>query len=208
MRSDMHNLLVERGHAGRSWGDGKGWAARCRLRHADDEDGDGWLPDRRRPSFSENLAPLRRYLDAQVGRPWDKIYSEIRQRIDTGSAVQFHILQHLYDNLAVSVREGSDGSLWYSGRWGRPQRLDARWGPDLYVCPRTGLLRRVRRRQRPVAHEPVERLPGSGPDHDRRLIAGLWFEVWWTTEPSTGARIIARKRQLNRRELRDLGLRP
>ena len=25
--------------------------------------------------LNENLAPLRRYLEAQVGRPWDKIYS-------------------------------------------------------------------------------------------------------------------------------------
>lgn len=208
MRPDMHNLLVERGHAGRAWSHGKGWSARCRLRHAADEDGDGWLPVRRHPWFSENLAPLRRYLDAQVGRPWDTVYSEIRQRIDTGNAVQYHILQHLYDRLAVAVRIADDGSLWHAGRWGRPQRLEARWGPDLYVCPRTGLLRRVRRRQRQELPPPVDHLPGSGPNHDHRLIAGQWYEAWWGTDPATGARIILRKRQLSRRELRDLGLRP
>lgn len=208
MRPDMHNLLVERGHSGRAWSHNKGWSARCRLRHATDEDGDGWLPIRRRPQFSENLAPLRRYLDAQVGRPWDLVYSEIRQRIDTGNAVQYHILQHLYDRLAVQVREDADGSLWHTGRWGRPTRLGVRWGPKLYVCPRSGILRRVRRSRRPPSSPPVDHLPGSGPDHDHRLIAGQWYEAWWGVDPATRVRIIVRKRQLSRRELRDLGLRP
>src|SRR4051812_29056576 len=41
--------------------------------------------------LNENLAPLRRYLRSQVGRPWDKVYSEIRERINPDSAVQLHI---------------------------------------------------------------------------------------------------------------------
>ncbi|MBN8526402.1 MAG: hypothetical protein J0M02_13795, partial [Planctomycetes bacterium] len=105
-------------------------------------------------------------------------------------------------------REAADGSLWHAGRWGRPERLDARWGPDLYVCPRSGLLRRVRPRRQPSMPQTVEHLPGSGPDHDHRLIAGQWYEAWWGSDPATGARTILRKRQLSRRELRDLGLRP
>ena len=211
MRPDMPQLLVERGHAHRAWSTSKGWRSRGRLRHAIAEDGDGWLPPRHRPSFSENLAPLRRYLRAQVDRPWNLVYAEIRSRIDTGNAVQYHILQHLYDHLAVTVTIAEDGSLWHADRWGRPSRLDARWGPELYVCPRTGLLRRSRRHRRHQAAEPAaprDHLPGPEPDHDYRLLAGQWYEVWWGADPATGARQIVRKRQLGRRELRDLGLRP
>lgn len=205
MRPDMHHLLVERGHSGRSTG--KGWHSRVRFRDADPEDGDGWLPPRHRPHFSENLAPLRRYLSAQVGRPWDLVHSEIRARNDADSAVQYHILQHLYDDLAVRVREDEDGVLRYSGRWGRELRLDARWGPSLYVCPRSGLVRRVRRRRVPEVVHPFDCLPGAAEDHDHRLIAGQWYAVTWGRDPLTSKPVIVHKRQLNRRQLRDLGLR-
>lgn len=209
MRPDMPQLLVERGHASRVWSTSKGWRSRCRLRHATDEDGDGWLAPRHRPFFSENLSPLYRYLDAQVGRPWDAVYAEIRSRIDTGNAVQYHILQHLYDRLARDVTEDEAGRLWITSRWGGPVRLDARWGPRLYVCPRTGLLRRVRRRPMPEPPaEPIDRIPGSETDQDYRLIAGQWYQVWWGRDDQTGQPIILRKRQLSRRSLRDLGLRP
>lgn len=207
MRPDMHHLLVERGHSGRAWSTGKGWRARARFRHADPEDGDGWLPPRHRPNFSENLAPLRRYLAAQVGRPWDLVHSKIRARIDAGSAVQYHILQHLYDDLAVRVREDENGVLHFFGRWGREQRLDDRWGPSLYVCPRSGLVRRVRRSRKAEVVPQVDRLPGDADDQDHRRIAGQWYAVTWAPDPLTGQPTIIHKRQLNRRQLRDLGLR-
>jgi hypothetical protein len=34
-----------------------------------------------RPALNENLNPLKRYLHAQVGRPWNKVYAEIAARI-------------------------------------------------------------------------------------------------------------------------------
>ncbi len=207
MRPDMHHLLVERGHSGRAWSTGKGWRGRARFRHADPEDGDGWLPPRHRPQFSENLAPLRRYLAAQVGRPWGLVHSEICTRIDAGSAVQYHILQHLYDDLAVRVREDGSGVLWYVRRWGGEARLDARWGPSLYACPRSGLLRRVRRRRVPETVTPLDRLPGDAEDRDHRLLAGQWYAITWGRDPLAGEPLIVHKRQLNRRQLRDLGLR-
>jgi hypothetical protein len=205
LRHDMQHLLAERGH---DWCDhDKGWAGRCRLRHARDEDGDGWLPPRRWPHFSENLAPLRRYLEAQVGRPWNDVYAEIRSRIDARSAVQYHILQHLYQRLAVHTFVTASGSIWYRDQYGREHPVASHWRRMLYVCPRTGILRRPRIHQ--VWQKPgrIDRLPGSSDDHDYRQIQGQWYEVWWMTEPVTGDRLIVRKRQLSRRALRALGLR-
>jgi len=213
MRHDMANLLVERGHASKAWSQDrpKGWAAQCRFRHDEDEPLESWRPPIRRPSFSENLNPLRRFLAKQVGRRWDTVYSEIRAQVDADNAVQYHILQHLYDDLAVDVRE-RDGELWHHGRGG-PELLTGsgprwwRWRPTLYVCPRSGLIKRVKRRTHRETPPPQECLPGSEANQDYRRIAGQWYEVWWAREPQTGNLIVDHKRQLSWKELRRLGLR-
>ena len=51
--------------------------------------------------FNEHLAPLRRFLESNVGRPWNKVYSEICQYVDRGNVVQKHILTHLFEYVAV-----------------------------------------------------------------------------------------------------------
>jgi hypothetical protein len=207
MRQDMQHLLVERGHAFRDPGR-KGWASRVRFRHGDPEDGDGWLPPRPRPQFSENLAPLYRYLAAQVGRPWDKVYSEIRARVEAGNAVQFHILQHLYDKVEVHVEIDENGTLWTIGYGGRHPLNPGYRQRRLYVCPRTGLLRRVKPlRPKSPPPRPVDRLPGDSPGHEFRKIAGQWYRVHMGRDPLTGDPLILHKQQLNRRRLRELGLR-
>ena len=209
MRPDMQHLLVERGHRRRWHQPTKGWSSRACFRRTDPEDGDGWLPPRHQPEFSENLAPLYRYLAAQVGRPWDKVYSEIRAHVAADSAVQYHILQHLYDRLEVHVESDEDGTLWTHGGSGWRTRLVAhRPRYSMYVCPRTGLLRWVEPRSRKVqAPRPIDRLPGDAPDHEFRQIAGQWYRVRMGRDPFTGTPIIIHKQQLNRRRLRALGLR-
>jgi hypothetical protein len=73
MREDMYKVIVERPRRGK-----EGDATAARLR----EDFDGPMRLGMRAgygyrSLNENLAPLRRYLHAQIGRPWDKVFSEI-----------------------------------------------------------------------------------------------------------------------------------
>ena len=53
--------------------------------------------------FNEHLSPLRRFLDSNVGRPWDKVYSEICRHVDRGNVVQKHILTHLFDYVVVDT---------------------------------------------------------------------------------------------------------
>jgi hypothetical protein len=212
MRPDMHHLLVERGHAWKEWGCKlpKGWRTDYRFRNDEDREDESFMAPRFRPAFSENLNPLYRYLEAQVGRPWDKVYSEIRARVNADTAVQYHILQHLYDRLIVRVWRERDGTLWYQPRWGRPVPLERSWQGRLYVCPDTGLIRRIKpSRKRRAPPKPHESLPASGPDHEYRDLAGQWYEVWWGTieQGGTTVRAIVRKRQLGYKELRNLGLR-
>ena len=90
-------------------------------------------------ALNENLTPLRRYLRAQVGRPWNKVYSEIAQNIDRRNTVQQHIYQHLSDFVATKVAR-KDGQLVDLTRELTTWRSHALW-QELYVDPRTGLLR-------------------------------------------------------------------
>jgi hypothetical protein len=136
MREDMYKVIVERPRRGK-----KGDAAAARLRQ--DFDGPTRLGMRAGYGYrnlNENLAPLRRYLRAQLGRPWNKVFSEICAGIDRRNTVQQHIHQHIRDFIAIDV-EVHEGRLVDLGdRW-RFFRGDFGVSQELYVDPRSGLIR-------------------------------------------------------------------
>jgi hypothetical protein len=91
-------------------------------------------------TLNENLAPLRRFLEKQVNRPWDKVWSEISENLSASSTVQQHVRDHVGDFVATRTFL-KDGAAWVSDRYGRPEPLrDSRY--RLYVDPRTGILRK------------------------------------------------------------------
>ena len=136
MREDMFKVIVERPRRGKY---GFSAADRCR----NDFDGPTRLGMRAGYGYrdlNENLAPLRRYLHAQIGRPWNKVFSEICAGIDRRSTVQQHIHQHIGDFIAIDVGVRNDRSVDLAADW------KFLWcGPGmsqaLYVDPRTGLIR-------------------------------------------------------------------
>src|SRR5438094_7888272 len=106
MRADMHKVIVERTR----WGGGRERHNRranvpledrptresMRAAHTD------------RKWFGENLAPLRRWLRSQVGRPWGDIYSDACSVIKPNSALRNHIKVHLFEMVQrhTSLRNG------------------------------------------------------------------------------------------------------
>ena len=90
--------------------------------------------------LSDNLRPLIRYLSKQVGRPWNKVHSEISQHISLSSTLQKHILDHLKSLVAKEIKI-EDGIVYYfwNGTWYRRQSTG--FFPGFYVCPKTGLLK-------------------------------------------------------------------
>jgi hypothetical protein len=127
-----------------------------------------------RKELNENLAPLRRYLEKQVGRPWNKVYAEIARNLRIDSTVQQHVRDHIRDFVAIRPRRIAKG-------W--PFR-DLWWQP-LYVDPGTGLLRRTdglaeekarRHARRGRSAPPIEHVP-FGADAELRLMDGQWYHV-------------------------------
>lgn len=128
-------------------------------------------------SLNENLQPLRRYLERQVGRPWNKVYAEIAKNLRVDNTVQQHVRDHLRDFVAVTPRR-------VAGGWRRRPGSDL-WYQPLYVDPATGLLCRTDRlpeekaRRRAQRHRPQEAPTriDLAPDRELRLVGGLWYEV-------------------------------
>ena len=150
MRDDMYELIIERPRWGSRWLKYPRRAKRVDAKVAIARDPDslaskvgmkrGAKAARLYKSLNENLAPLRRYLESQVNRPWDKVWSEISANLESGNTVQQHVRDHVRDFVAYNtfVR---DGTIYLVGRSGGPYRLSD-GGYRMYVDPRTGILRR------------------------------------------------------------------
>jgi hypothetical protein len=165
MRADMGKVLVERprvGHSDRRAAKGYRKRAAKALAAGGGPAREGMKARTPRSKFfNEHLGPLRRFLDANVGRPWDKVYSEIAAHVDRGNVVQKHVLTHLFDYVITAVEE-VDGEP-FDARPRRRQSLRTSDRPHVwYVCPRTGLLRKPRL----VARSPWRK---PRPDPPRRV---------------------------------------
>jgi hypothetical protein len=201
MRYDMDKVIVERPRRGGGVRRPKGNRKREKMALA------GELPMRegigcRWTSFgkwlNEHLSPLRRYLQSQVGRPWDKVYSEICQHIKLDSAVQSHVLDHLWDYVEVHTqlcaptaeiaappnraRRQKDRPVVCNSR-GEPIGRGWPWVRRLfYVCPKSGVLKQVptappRRSWRQL--QPADQSPRIVVSNslEWRKLKGLWFEI-------------------------------
>lgn len=190
MRKDMSKVIVERPRTGRA----AAGMRPGRTRMLADDDGEpikakgARVPKRREQktkNLNETLAPLRRYLESQVGRPWDKVYSEISEHLKPTSTVQQHVRDHLEDFVAIKTRT-ENGKIWVTRRWGGPMPLERSW-MRYYVHPRTGLLRKndvykgVRqatlRSRKAAADELAQRMRVIDEMTQLHQFDGAWWEV-------------------------------
>lgn len=171
--------------------------------------------------FSDLLGPLRGYLKKQVGRPWDDIYSELREHLDFRTVSGQHIWDHVKSEVALHCEE-RHGAVWVkAARFGAGRMIDG-----LYVHPRTGLLcyipERPYRYTKPVDPNVVvlDKLTTL------HRFDGIWYrvtlapkDVWVPEVRYCEGKYVLRsgyfkeelvpqgKRQLGRKELRAHGLR-
>lgn len=145
MRRDMAKVVTERpryGHVNRSKKTG---LRICRYNGEDHLDD---LPKRVASSrsrqhgwdakdFSDRIGPLKKFLRRQVGRHWDKVFSELSQSLDKRSLTGRHIWIHVWQYVKKDVEFGSDGYVYR-----KPiRRLGKIWRhTGLYIHPKTGVL--------------------------------------------------------------------
>lgn len=79
--------------------------------------------------LSENLNPLRRFLQKRVDQLWNNIYSELNEHVKVNNAVQAHVRQHLDGMVHLHVEVNEFGQI-ISGEGWRRQPLKK---GDLYV---------------------------------------------------------------------------
>lgn len=185
MRDDMAKLIVERPRLG-------GHGARKRrplqdldlardkvgMRRAASETGD-------RKQLNENLAPLRRYIAAQVGRPWAKVWAEICTNLRVASTVQQHVRDHVSDFVAFTGVTRRDGQVFVQWRWGGPRSLEESWF-EYWVDPATGILLRNRRRQPRRVKERTRQAATLAELRNRMIERDAWHQyhllddgAWW-----------------------------
>ncbi len=156
MRRDMAKVLVERPRRGGGW-ERKGRA----VSDPDLQRGQVGMLRQARESggykeLNDHIAPLRRFLERQAGRPWDKVRSELREHIKPGNPVQEHLMSHVDNFLEVHVRKVEPSerapcglvAMAGTGWHGRERPLPER---GLYVDPDDGIIKRARRRKIPKA---------------------------------------------------------
>jgi hypothetical protein len=89
--------------------------------------------------FTDVLNPLVRFLASNVGRPWDKVYSELCAGLDKRKTTGLHIFQHLKHMVEINCYFGEDGRI-YACDWGQEHEVRG-----FYVHPRSRLLCETRR---------------------------------------------------------------
>jgi len=133
----------------------------------------GW----NRKSFSENLNPLRRYLERQVGRLWNDVFSEICENINPNSTVQQHVRSHIFNFVEINTYRGNDGNVHAEGT--------RYFFHDLYVDPDDGILRGTQRRRHRYPSKPMEDYISFGYERAYHRLSGIWFEVFYTVLPES-----------------------
>jgi len=105
MRRDMKDVIIDTGRRG-----GHGKAAlsrRARFKRLDADDMPSFIPNSRRRQYGwdskelgDRINPLHSFLEANCGRLWDDVYSEICAAADMRTIRGYHLRQHVW-NLVV-----------------------------------------------------------------------------------------------------------
>lgn len=207
MHKHMSRLIVEDGSRG-------GWASKLRwsksypaLKSFEDYLDEDYGPRQAGVSknckwrtgegkeFGDRLSPLRRYLEAQVGRNWDDVYSEIRKVCDLRSLAGYHLMQHI--KMEVEFNPNTV-HYWRSG--------------DLYVDEMGILQKEVRSlRWRNWFHPRKDEMVVDYVPFDDTFyydkINGIWYHCERIERKNYFTGVIehdVKKRQLNKKEIKNL----
>lgn len=126
-----------------------------------------------RKSQTDLLGPLIRFLEANVGRPWDDVWSEVC-RVNKG-----HMGQHVRDHILLDVRTDiamEAGGIFYDDKGKKITSFGSR--TTFYVNPVDGILCRRQGKGWKHPRYPKKIVELEGEQYYRHL--GIWY--WVRTE--------------------------
>lgn len=129
-----------------------------------------------RKERSDNLNPLRKYLLAQIGRPWANIWHEICEQCDKRNTIQRRVLEHVGDFVAINVSEINDRLYHEYGELNTDRWFGRR---ELYVCPNTGLLKAFKNPYTKLKYRNRLKKPVIFWGRYFYPIDGIWYEFSW-----------------------------
>lgn len=155
MRDDLDKVITESPRSGGSWG-GKKFPRQ--RKHKGDFEGmdqvriktsirDAYgtnrdVKNRRTKTFTDVLAPIYGLIRKNVGKNWDKLFSDMRKKFKPDSRVHQHIYEHLFQFIEVKTRI-QNGVIEYND--GRTSWRHKPWNPidssvEFYVHPKTNCI--------------------------------------------------------------------
>jgi hypothetical protein len=181
MRKDMAQLLVERprlyrvetykGHRRRLNRDPESVSTKQGMRR----------PYYERKHFNEYFAPVMGFLRKSVGRPWNKVFSELCESLSGGGTVIDHVKVHVLRDFVTLQPVWHNGvpcypAHSYSGSRSEARPIERRMNGGFYV-DQCGLLKQARVHQYKVAKPKILRLQIDDSTAYHK-IDGHWFRVW------------------------------
>lgn len=141
-----------------------GFRSSARHRHKESKD------------FGDKLGALRGNLRANLGRPWDDVFSEFCQVLDRRGLSGWHIWTHLKWEVSTNtfMNQGKVCEQPNGFRYGSREPAPV---TGFYVHPISGLLLyNINEKYNRVGHQPIRALPVPGMEPwEYRKINGLWF---------------------------------
>ena len=141
MRSDMQKVLTERPRGGTS----RYREERFESRDPDDygpiRESMSWRRHGRSKDFNDHLGPVRRFLESNIGRPWNKIWSEVCEHAKLNSVQGRHLRQHVWDYVEHNVIEIRNKIPYATGRYYNSGLLEVN---GFWEHPKTGILHKNR----------------------------------------------------------------
>jgi hypothetical protein len=186
MREDMDRVVIERPRTNRSGAQNRKRAERSSMkRMGEDAPTKATMSPGRRFGYDcKNLAdlinPLYRWLDKQVGRPWDKVWSEVCQTLKGGTTSLDHIKGHVESGVTQNHNiKMIDGFPHYVNQFHNPA-LPLNAG-DRYVDDK-GFLRMVPRIKANTSRGRYKSEVRAPPYVEKdgkfyKEIEGIWFEL-------------------------------
>ena len=184
----MHKVVVERPR----WNPGPGkWGRRANLPYDLQPKFEGMKrPHVNRKRLTDLLGPLKRWLQSQIGRPWDDIYSEACAVIKPDSIIRAHIKTHLLEFVErhTFMQDEQVCVLDTSYRGGVMPLAERHWGhARFFVHPKTGLLHVIPRISKRAWQsrnpKPVVTVHWVKKNVAIQLIRGIWFGCYYEAVP-------------------------